>query len=302
MKEKQRLNLAEDQIIMGTAIVTDSNSGIFEAEGRRLGVFVVPMPVQLQGKTYYEGRNITHEEFFCRLAGHEQIFTSQPAPSDILDLWDKLLETHNDLVYIPMSSSLSGSCQTAQGLAREYGGRVQVVDNHRISVTQRHSVLDALALRKQGHSACQIREILEKRAYDSLIYVGVSTLEYLKASGRVTPAAAALGTVLNIKPLLVIQGERLDAYAKPRGTKNCQRRLIEAMREYADRLRGNGEKLRIGAAGSFREPKESACWEAMVKEAFPKDTVRCDPLTLSIACHVGPDAFGMGISSFVVKE
>lgn len=284
---------------MRTAIVTDSNSGIFEVEGQKLGVFVVPMPVQLHGEIYYEGRNITHEEFFRHLNRHESISASQPALSDVLDLWDKLLGEYEELVYIPMSSGLSGSCQTALGLAQGYKGRVQVVDNHRISVTQRHAVLDAVTLQKQGYSARQIREILEKTAYHSLIYVGVNTLEYLKGSGRVTPAAAALGTVLNIKPLLVIQGERLDVYAKMRGTKNCQRRLIAAMREYADKLCHDGTQLQIGAAGSFQKTEDAIRWETMVREAFPEDTVHYDPLTFSIACHVGPDAFGIGISSHV---
>lgn len=287
---------------MRTAIVTDSNSGIFEAEGKRLGVFVVPMPVQFRGITYYEGRNITHGEFFHYLNGGEEISTSQPALADVLDMWDRVLEDYEELVYIPMSSGLSGSCQTAFGLAKEYGGSVQVVDNHRVSVTQRHAVLDAAALKEQGCSARRIKDILEKTAYCSLIYVGVNTLEYLKRSGRVTPAAAALGTVLNMKPLLVIHGERLEAYAKIRGTKNCQRRLIEAMREYADKLRGENVTLQIGAAGSFLNQEDAVCWETMVREAFPEDEVHYDPLTFSVACHVGPDAFGMGISGAVIKN
>ena len=178
---------------METAIVTDSNSGIFEAEGKDMGVFVVPMSVQFDETTYYEGQNITHEEFFRHLAEHKQVSTSQPAPADVLSMWDKLLdEGYEELVYIPMSSGLSGSCETALGLVQEYEGRVQVVDNHRISVTQRHAVLDALLLREAGYTAGQIREILEKIACDSLIYVGVNTLEYLKASGRVTRAGALL--------------------------------------------------------------------------------------------------------------
>ncbi len=178
---------------METAIVTDSNSGIFEAEGKDMGVFVVPMPVQFDETTYYEGQNITHEEFFRHLAEHKQVSTSQPALADVLSMWDKLLdEGYEELVYIPMSSGLSGSCETALGLVQEYEGRVQVVDNHRISVTQRHAVLDALLLREAGYTAGQIREILEKIACDSLIYVGVNTLEYLKASGRVTRARALL--------------------------------------------------------------------------------------------------------------
>ncbi len=282
---------------MRTAIITDSNSGIFEEEGREIGVFVVPMPVILDGVTYFEGQDISHDEFFRWLSEGKPVATSQPNIADVLRIWDDVLESgYEDAVYIPMSSGLSGSCQMAQGMAQEYGGRIAVVDNHRISVTLRHSVQDAMALRERGFHAAQIKEALEKTAYDSIVYVGVGTLEYLKASGRVTSAGAALGTILNIKPLLVIEGERLDAYAKVRGTKTCQKRLIQAMLSYTERISSDGGEIWIGVAGSFADPAKHAEWEASVKEAFPNHTVRYDPLTFSIACHVGPDAFGMGIS------
>ena len=282
---------------MWTAIITDSNSGISEQEGRDMGVFVVSMPVILDGAAYYEGKDISHDEFFRWLSEGKPASTSQPGIADVLRMWDTVLESgYEDAVYIPMSSGLSGSCHMAQGMAQEYGGRIAVVDNHRISVTLRHAVQDALALREQGLNAAQIKEVLEKTAYDSIVYVGVGTLEYLKASGRVTPAGAALGTILNIKPLLVIEGERLDAYAKVRGTKPCQKRLIQAMQDYAERLASNGSAIRIGVAGSFADPEKNAEWEASVKEAFPDQMVKYDPLSFSIACHVGPDAFGMGIS------
>ena len=282
---------------MWTAIITDSNSGISEQEGRDMGVFVVSMPVILDGAAYYEGKDISHDEFFRWLSEGKPASTSQPGIADVLRMWDTVLESgYEDAVYIPMSSGLSGSCHMAQGMAQEYGGRIAVVDNHRISVTLRHAVQDALALRKQGLNAAQIKEALEETAYDSIVYVGVDTLRYLKANGRVTPAGAALGTMLNIKPLLVIEGERLDAYAKVRGTKSCQKRLIEAMQDYAEKLTSNGSAIRIGAAGSFADPEKNAEWEASVKEAFPDHMVKYDPLSFSIACHVGPDAFGMGIS------
>lgn len=283
---------------MKTAIVTDSNSGIFEAEGRELGVYVLPMPVIIEGRTYYEGEDLFHSEFYQSLREHKQVSTSQPVPGDVLSIWDHVLDSgFDELVYIPMSSGLSNSCQTALVLAEDYGGKVQVVDNHRISVTQRSSVLDALALMRKGLTAAEIKAELEKAAYDSIIYVGVETLEFLKKGGRVTAAGAALGAVLNIKPLLIIQGERLDAYAKVRGTKNCMKREIEAMQRAAEDFHQKGREIRIGVAGSFLRAEEDEAWLEMVRQAFPGEEVFYDPLSFSIGCHVGPDAFGMGISA-----
>ena len=283
---------------MRTAIVTDSNSGIFEAEGRDLGVFVVPMPVIIEGKEYLEGVNLFHEEFYQSLMANRELFTSQPTPGSVLAVWDRVLsEGFDELVYIPMSSGLSSSCQTALMLAEDYEGRVQVVDNHRISITQRSSVLDALHLTQKGIPAAGIKARLEQTAYDSLIYVGVETLEFLKHGGRITAAGAAIGTVLNIRPLLFIQGERLDAYAKVRGTKNCKKREIEAMQEYAEKLRKEGKHIRIGVAGSFLREEDDREWLEMAKAAFPGEEIYYDRLTFSIGCHVGPGAFGMGISA-----
>lgn len=282
---------------MNVAIVTDSNSGIFEEEGKILGVHVIPMPVILEGKTYYEGIDLTHEEFYQCLEGKREVFSSQPSPAEVLDMWDKLLlSEYDELVYIPMSSGLSGSCQTAQVLAQDYEEKVQVVDNHRISVTQRQSVLDALMLKEKGCSAKEIKEALEQTAYESIIYVGVETLEYLKMGGRVTPAGAAMGTLLSIKPLLVIAGERLDAYAKVRGTKSCKKRLLMEMKTIADEFHKNSDEIYVGVAGSFGKKEEHQEWMEMVQEMFPWEDVKYDPLTFSISCHVGPGAFGMGIS------
>ena len=283
---------------MRTAIVTDSNSGIFEAEGRDLGVFVVPMPVIIEGKEYLEGVNLFHEEFYQSLMANRELFTSQPTPGSVLAVWDRVLsEGFDELVYIPMSSGLSSSCQTAVMLAEDFDGSVQVVDNHRISVTQRSAVLDALHLMQQGLHADEIKSQLEQTAYDSLIYVGVETLEFLKLGGRITAAGAAIGTALNIRPLLSIQGERLDAYAKVRGTKNCKKREIEAMQEYAEKLRKEGKHIRIGVAGSFLREEDDREWLEMAKAAFPGEEIYYDRLTFSIGCHVGPGAFGMGISA-----
>ena len=289
--------MAQEDYEMNVAIVTDSNSGIFEEEGKILGVHVIPMPVILEGKTYYEGIDLTHEEFYQCLEEKREVFSSQPSPAEVLDMWDKLLlSEYDELVYIPMSSGLSGSCQTAQVLAQDYEEKVQVIDNHRISVTQRQSVLDALMLKEKGCSAKEIKEALEQTAYESIVYVGVETLEYLKMGGRVTPAGAAMGTLLSIKPLLVIAGERLDAYAKVRGTKSCKKRLLMEMKTIADEFHKNSDEIYVGVAGSFGKKEEHQEWMETVQEMFPWEDVKYDPLTFSISCHVGPGAFGMGIS------
>lgn len=282
---------------MKTAIVTDSNSGIFEEEGRRLGVYVIPMPVIIEGETFFEGRELTHEEFYRCLLEHKEVSSSQPSPGDVTEIWDRALASgYDEVVYIPMSSGLSGSCQTAHMLAEDYDGKVQVVNNHRISVTQRHSVQDALVMTEQGYTAKEIKEKLEQAAYESIIFVGVETLEYLKKGGRVTPAGAAMGTLLNIKPLLIIEGERLDAYAKVRGSKNCKKRLLQEMKKRADEFHERGNEIRVGVAGSFVDQKEHQEWMDMASEIFKGEDINYDPLTFSIGCHVGPGAFGMGIS------
>lgn len=289
--------MAKEDYEMNVAIVTDSNSGIFEEEGKILGVHVIPMPVILEGKTYYEGIDLTHEKFYQCLEEKREVFSSQPSPAEVLDMWDKLLlSEYDELVYIPMSSGLSGSCRTAQVLAQDYEEKVQVVDNHRISVTQRQSVLDALMLKEKGYSAKEIKKVLEQTAYESIIYVGVETLEYLKKGGRVTPAGAAMGTLLSIKPLLVISGEYLDAHAKVRGTKSCKKRLLNEMKTVADEFHANGDEIYVGVAGSFGRKEEHQEWMEMVNEVFPYEDVKYDPLTFSVSCHVGPGAFGMGIS------
>ena len=282
---------------MKTAIVTDSNSGIFEKEGRRLGVYVIPMPVIIEGKTFFEGRELTHEEFYRCLLEHKEVSSSQPSPGDVMEIWNQVLASgYDEVVYIPMSSGLSGSWQTAHMLAEDYEGKVQVVNNHRISVTQRHSVQDALLLAEQGYTAKEIKEKLEQTAYESIIFVGVETLEYLKKGGRVTPAGAAMGALLNIKPLLIIEGERLDAYAKVRGTKNCKKRLLQEMKKRADEFHERGDEIRVGVAGSFVDQREHQEWMDMAREIFKGEDINYDPLTFSIGCHVGPGAFGMGIS------
>ncbi|MGN0203935.1 MAG: DegV family protein [Coprococcus sp.] len=282
---------------MKTAIVTDSNSGIFEEEGCKLGVYVIPMPVIIEGETYLEGQNLSPDIFYRCLLEQKNVFSSQPSPEAVTEMWNWLLSIgYDEIVYIPMSSGLSGSCQTACALAEDYDGKVQVIDDHRISVTQRHSVQNALMLKQEGYTAKEIKEALERTAYESVIYVGVETLDYLKKGGRVTPAGAAMGTILNIKPLLTIVGERLDAFAKIRGTRNCKKRLLTEIKKTADEFRKNGDEIYVGVAGSFIREEDAREWMGMAQEIFKGEDIGYDPLTCSIGCHVGPNAFGMGIS------
>ena len=213
------------------AIVTDSNSGITQEEAKELGIYVVPMPFFVNGKVYFEDIDLSQEQFYKLLEEDADVSTSQPSPADILDLWDDILRSHQEIVHIPMSSGLSASCQTAQGLAQEYSGKVQVVDNKRVSITMKQSVLDALTLAKSGKSAAQIREILEREALESSIYLMVDTLKYLKKGGRITPAAAMIGSMLKLKPVLQIQGDKLDAYAKVRGVKAAKKTMIDAIKK-----------------------------------------------------------------------
>ena len=211
------------------AVLTDSNSGITQAAGKELGVGILPMPFFIDGEEYFEEITLSQKEFYERLKANHDVKTSQPAPGDVMGMWDKYLEEYDEVVYIPMSSGLSSSCETAIMLSTDYDGKVQVVNNQRISVTQRQSVLDALKLRDAGKNAAEIKEILEKVKLESSIYITVDTLKYLKKGGRITPAAAAIGTVLNLKPVLQIQGEKLDAYAKVRGWKQAKKTMLDAI-------------------------------------------------------------------------
>ena len=280
---------------MKTAIITDSNSGITRELGQQWGVRIVPMPIIIENETYYEGVDLFPETFFHLLREGKNVSTSQPAPEDILTEWDGALSSgYDEVVYIPMTSGLSSSCQTALILAADYGGRVQVADNHQISVPLKNAVRDALDLAEAGLSAREIKARLEDVGMDSLIYIGVDTLEYLKKGGRVTPAAAAMGTVLGIKPLLTIRGEKLDTFAKVRGTKQCKARLLEAMKKSVAEYRARGWDIRVDASGSFDRREEEEEWRALAAQAFPGEPIQYDPLTLSIASHTGPGAFAMG--------
>ena len=273
------------------AIVTDSNSGISQQEAKKLGVYVVPMPFFVNGRVYFEDIDLSQEQFYKLLAEDADVSTSQPSPADIMDLWDDLLRSHQEIVHIPMSSGLSASCATAQGLAQDYNGKVQVVDNKRVSVTMMQSVLDALALAKSGKSAAQIREILERESLEASIYLMVDTLKYLKKGGRITPAAAMIGSVLKLKPVLQIQGDKLDAYAKVRGVKAAKKTMLDAIKKdlegrFASYMEKGEMKLQVAyttLAG------EAEAWMEEVKAAFPDlEITRMDPLALSIVCHTGP--------------
>ena len=282
---------------MKTAIVTDSNSGIFETEGTQLGVYVLPMPVLIDNQVYFEGKNLSSKQFYQHLQSGKSVSTSQPAPGDLTALWERVLgDGYDELVYIPMSSGLSSSCATAKILAEDYEDEVFVVDNHRISVTQRYSVLDALMLAQAGCTGREIRSELERTGLDSIIYIGVETLQYLKRGGRITPSAAAMGAVMGIKPLLLIQGDKLDASAKVRGTANCKKRLIQYLEQAAEEYARKGIPFQAAAAGSFLNEADAQQWKTLCQELFPDQLPHYDPLTCSVGCHVGPGAFGMALA------
>ena len=282
------------------AVVTDSNSGITQKEAEQMGIFVLPMPFFINDELYLEGITLTQEEFYARLKEDANINTSQPSPGSVTELWDKVLEEYETLVHIPMSSGLSASCESA--LARDYEGRVYVIDNQRISITQRQSVRDALVLIEQGKSAAQIKEILEKMKLEASIYITLETLKYLKKGGRITPAAAALGTILNLKPVLQIQGEKLDAFSKARGKQKAKKIMLDAMhKDFETRFAkevANGEIVLAAAYGGNEE--EAQEWLEEIRASFPGMEVNMDPLSLSVACHIGYGPLAIGCSRKVV--
>ena len=275
------------------AVMTDTNSGLTPEQAKELGVYLLSMPILINGKEYYEHQTIAPKEFYKEMQEKADISTAQPSPADLMDLWEEILKTHDEIVHIPMSSGLSGSCETAAGFAKEFDGRVLVVDNHRISVTMRQSVLEALQMTKDGKTGTEIKEYMEKDGLESSIYIAVNTLEYLKKGGRVTAAGAAIGSVLNIKPVLQIQGGKLDAYKKVRGMKAAMKAIIDGLKQ-DETVRFKGQKLLIRAAYSG-DDSVGEMWQAELQKAFPEYTIEKDPLPLSIACHTGADALGAGI-------
>ena len=275
------------------AVLTDTTSGLTPAQAERYGVFLMPMPIILDGKTYFEDVSITPEEFYPRLAAGSMVSTSQPSPGDVADLWERLLGEYEKVIYIPMSSGLSSSWQTSAMLAEEYGGRVLTVNNRRISVTLRQSVLEAKRLAEEGAEAEEIAARLEREGLDASIYIAVNTLELLKRSGRVTAAGAAIGTALQIKPVLQIQGDKLDAYKKVRGIKAAMLTIIEGLEsDRAGRFAGKPVSIRAAYTGSEETGEK---WRLVLQSAFPDLAIEKDPLPLSIACHTGTDALGVGI-------
>lgn len=281
------------------AIVTDSNSGISQAEAKELGIYVIPMPFLVDGKLYFEDVDMNKEQFYHFLENDADLSTSQPSPGDVMDLWDKLLKEYDEIVHIPMSSGLSASCSTAMGLARDYDGKVQVVDNQRISVTMQQAVMDAKHLVAAGKSAAQIKEILEKEALESSIYLMVDTLKYLKKGGRITPAAALLGSALNLKPILQIQGDKLDAYKKVRGVKAAKKNMLEAMKKdvegrFSDYVTKGQLKLHVAYTTDEETAKQ---WKEEVQNMFPDIAItRMDPLSFSVTCHTGPGVLAIAAS------
>lgn len=281
------------------AIMTDSNCGIMPDEGRDLGIYVLPMPVIIDGQTYYEGIDITLDEFFKKQTEGADITTSQPSPSDVEAMWTELLKTHDEVLFVPMSGGLSNTCQTALMLSGEdeFAGRVFVVNNRRISVTQAQSVLDAKLLAEEGKTASEIKEILEAEALDASIYIAVDTLEYLKKGGRITAAAAAIGTVLKLKPVLTIQGDKLDSFAKARGLKAAFRIMLNAVKnDISSRFSHLGEDsvLKVGIANTLMEPEKLEMFKDEMKKNFPDMELFYLPLTMSIGTHTGPGALGIG--------
>ena len=278
-------------------VVTDSNSGITPDEAKMLGVEVLPMPFYINEQMYYENIDLTQEQFYEKLAAGGDIKTSMPLVGDVTDKWDELLKEYDEIVYIPMSSGLSSSCETAYMLSQDYDGKVQVVNNQRISVTMRQSVIDAKKLAEAGKNAAEIKQILEAAKFESSIYIMVDTLTYLKKGGRITPAAATLGTLLKLKPVLQIQGEKLDAFAKARTVKQAKSIMIDAMKSDFEKRFGNPDGSQINLEMAYTHDLAAAeAFKEEVQAAFPNNEIVMNPLSLSVSCHIGPGALAIACS------
>lgn len=282
---------------MKVAILTDSNTGLFaEDEKKYKGLYVMPMPFMIDGENYYEGINLTHEQFYEKLKGDAEIFTSMPAIGEVVDKWEELLKEYDQVVYIPMSSSLSMSCQTAINFARDYEGKVFVADNQRISVTQKQSVFDALKMAEEGKSGEEIKDYLEATKKDSSIYIMVDTLKYLKKGGRITPAAAMIGTLLKLKPVLQIQGGKLDNYAKTLNERVARQKMIDAMKKdfetrFASFVQDKSMKLFVAYTNCLDKAKDFA--EQIKREIPDMEISAIDSLSLQVACHIGDGAIAI---------
>ena len=277
------------------AVVTDSNAGIRQKEAKELGIFVLPMPFTIDDQTYYEDINLTHEEFFEKQLSGAEIFTSQPVVGNVKELWDQILKDYDEIVHIPMSSGLSGSCQTAMMLAQEYDNRVFVVDSQRISVTQKYDVIDAKRLADQGKSGQEICDILTENKLNASIYITVNTLDYLKKGGRITPSAALLGGMLKIKPILQIQGEKLDSFAKTRTMARGTKIMKEAIaKDIKERFGDDYHNVHICVAYTYDE-EPALELKKELEEIYPGENIICDPLSLSVSCHIGPYSLAIAI-------
>ncbi len=284
---------------MKTAIMIDTNSGISLEEGKQLGLIVIPMPVIVEDREYTEYLDITHEELYGEIMAKKDVKTSMPSPGVITDKWDELLANgYDEIVYIPMSSGLSSSCNTAQMLAEDYDGKVEVVDNHRISVTLRDAVMEAKYLSEQGKTAAEIREFLEAHSDDSFIFLGVTSLRLFRKNGRITAATAAIATALNLKPILACRGGKFESFANARGVRQCEKRIVEAVKnELSERFPDVPmSDISIGTAGTFLKKEDAERWKNYVQEAFPEIKVFYDPLSCSIACHTDVDSIGVGVT------
>lgn len=294
----------EKEFILKTAIITDSNSGISQKEGKELGIFVLPMPFIIDDVPYFEDINLTQDEFYQHLKNPDaNVSTSQPSVGDVLDLWNEVLQSYDEIVHIPMSSGISQTCATATALAKDFGGKVHVVNNQRISVTQRESVFDAIKLLERGKNAEEIKGYLETTKFDSSIYISLDTMKYLKKGGRVTPAAAAIGSILKIKPVLQIQGEKLDKFALARSLSKAKETMKAAIaKDLKTRFKAfadNGEMtVSVAHTANF---EEAEIFVQELKETFPDVPFRyCDPLSLSVACHIGPGALAVACTRIVL--
>lgn len=278
------------------AIVTDSNAGIHQDEAKALGIFVLPMPFTIDGKSYFEDINLTQDEFYEKLMNNAEVFTSQPVVGDVSHLWNEVLKDYDEIVHIPMSSGLSGSCQTALMLSQEYNDKVEVVDNQRISVTQKRDVLDAKRMVDEGKSAKEIKNILMDNKLNSSIYITVNTLEYLKKGGRITPAAALLGGMLKIKPVLTIQGEKLDAFTKTRTMSKGKQIMKDAIaKDIEERFGGDYHNVYLDVAYTY--DRDAALeLKSELEELYPDAKINCDPLSLSVSCHIGPHSLAIAAS------
>ncbi|MCL2051769.1 MAG: DegV family protein [Lachnospiraceae bacterium] len=285
-----------------TAIVTDSNSGITQAEGKERGIFVLPMPFMIDEVPFLDDVNLTHEEFYEKLLAGSDVVTSQPSPESVTSLWDEILKDFDEIIHIPMSSGLSGSCHGAMVLSEDYKGKVHVVDNVRISVTLRQAVKDAQELLTAGKTAPQIKEILEADKLNCSVYIMLDTLYYLKKGGRITKAAAMLGTVLKIKPVLQIQGDKLDAFAKARTAGQGKTTMINAIRnDMVNRFGGESEEFVNLHIAHSNSPDEALLLKAELENIFPGMPIVMNPLSLSVACHIGPGALAIAVTKKLLK-